>query len=42
MIYPIWPLFVTIFFGADVIVLGIIDGIGDAIVLFQAHFQVFI
>ncbi|HNV94340.1 MAG: drug efflux system protein MdtG [Candidatus Methanofastidiosum methylothiophilum] len=39
MIYPIWPLFVTIFFGADVIVLGIIDGIGDAIVSISSAFS---
>lgn len=32
MIYPIWPLFVTLFLGADVAVLGFIDGLGDAIV----------
>jgi len=32
MIYPIWPLFVTSFLGANVAVLGLIDGLGDAIV----------
>jgi hypothetical protein len=32
MIYPIWPLFVTSFLGANVAVLGLIDGIGDAVV----------
>jgi len=32
IIYPIWPLFVTVFLGADVLILGIIDGIGDALV----------
>lgn len=32
MIYPIWPLFVTSFFGANMFVLGLIDGLGDAIV----------
>ena len=32
MIYPIWPLFVTSFLGADVAVLGLIDGLGDAVV----------
>lgn len=32
MISPIWPLFVTVFLGANVAVLGLIDGIGDAIV----------
>ena len=32
MIYPIWPLFVTAFAGANAEVLGLIDGLGDAIV----------
>ncbi|VVB68563.1 Major Facilitator Superfamily protein [Candidatus Norongarragalina meridionalis] len=32
MIYPIWPLFVTGVMGADMAVLGLIDGLGDAIV----------
>jgi len=32
MIYPIWPLFVTSVLGANIAVLGLIDGIGDAIV----------
>jgi len=32
MIYPIWPLFVTIFLGADMAALGFIDGLGDAVV----------
>ena len=32
MIYPIWPLFLTSFLGANVAVLGFIDGLGDAIV----------
>lgn len=32
MIYPIWPLFVTIYLGANVEVLGLIDGLGDAVV----------
>lgn len=31
-IYPIWPLFVTSFLGANMAVLGFIDGLGDAIV----------
>jgi predicted MFS family arabinose efflux permease len=31
-IYPIWPLFVTTFLGANMAVLGFIDGLGDAIV----------
>lgn len=32
MIYPIWPLFITTFLGADMAILGLIDGLGDAIV----------
>jgi MFS family permease len=32
MIYPIWPLFVLSFIGANMAVLGFIDGLGDAIV----------
>jgi len=32
MIYPIWPLFVTSILGANMAVLGLIDGLGDAIV----------
>jgi len=32
MIYPIWPLFVTTVLGANMAVLGLIDGLGDAIV----------
>ena len=32
MIYPIWPLFVTVALRADMTVLGFIDGAGDAIV----------
>jgi len=32
MIYPVWPLFVTAFAGANAAVLGFIDGLGDAIV----------
>jgi predicted MFS family arabinose efflux permease len=31
-IYPIWPIFVTTFLGANMAVLGFIDGLGDAIV----------
>ena len=31
MIYPVWPLFVTTVLGADMAVLGFIDGLGDAI-----------
>ncbi len=32
IIYPIWPLFVTTILGANMAVLGFIDGIGEAIV----------
>ncbi len=32
MIYPIWPLFVTSFLGANMAILGLLDGIGEAIV----------
>ena len=32
MIYPIWPLFVTSILGAPMAVLGLIDGLGEAIV----------
>src|SRR3989338_10573064 len=32
IIYPIWPLFVTTFLGANMAVLGLIDGLGEAIV----------
>lgn len=32
IIYPIWPLFVRSFLGANMAVLGFIDGLGDAIV----------
>jgi len=32
MIYPIWPLFVTSVLGANMAVLGLIDGLGEAIV----------
>ncbi len=39
IIYPIWPLFVTVFLGADVIVLGILDGIGDALVSVSSAFS---
>ena len=39
MIYPIWPLFVTVFLGADVLVLGFIDGIGDALVSISSAFS---
>ncbi|UCE16065.1 MAG: MFS transporter [Candidatus Bathyarchaeota archaeon] len=32
IIYPVWPLFVTSFLKADIAVLGLIDGLGDAVV----------
>ena len=32
MIYPIWPIFVTTIMGANMAVLGFIDGLGEAIV----------
>jgi len=32
IIYPIWPLFVTSVLGANMAVLGFIDGLGDAVV----------
>ncbi|KPJ55794.1 MAG: hypothetical protein AMJ42_06200 [Deltaproteobacteria bacterium DG_8] len=32
MIYPVWPLFVTTVLGANMTVLGFIDGLGEAIV----------
>jgi len=32
MIYPVWPLFVTSVLGANMTVLGFIDGLGEAIV----------
>jgi len=32
IIYPIWPLFVTSFLGANMAILGLIDGLGNAIV----------
>jgi len=32
MIYPVWPLFVTEFLKANMAVLGLIDGLGDALV----------
>jgi MFS family permease len=32
MIYPVWPLFVTTVLGADMAVLGFLDGLGEALV----------
>ncbi len=34
MIYPIWPLFVTNVLGANMVILGLIDGLGEAIVIY--------
>lgn len=35
MIYPVWPLFVTVFLGAPMTVLGLLDGVGEAVVSFS-------
>ncbi len=32
MVYPVWPLFVTTVLGANMAVLGFLDGLGDALV----------
>ncbi|MDD4909048.1 MAG: MFS transporter, partial [Candidatus Omnitrophica bacterium] len=32
MIYPVWPLFVTTVLNANMAVLGLIDGLGEALV----------
>jgi len=32
MFYPVWPLFVTSVLGADMAILGLIDGLGEAVV----------
>jgi MFS family permease len=32
MIYPVWPMFVTVFLGANMAALGLIDGLGEAFV----------
>jgi MFS family permease len=42
MIYPIWPLFVTVYLGADMTVLGLIDGLGDAVVSLSKAFSGFL
>ncbi|MEM2131452.1 MAG: MFS transporter, partial [Candidatus Woesearchaeota archaeon] len=39
MIYPIWPLFLTSVLNANMFVLGIIDGLGDAIVALSKAFS---
>ncbi len=38
IIYPIWPLFVTSLLGANMAVLGFIDGLGDAVVSLSQAF----
>jgi len=35
MIYPIWPIFLTTVLGANMSVLGLVDGLGDALVSFS-------
>lgn len=35
MIYPVWPLFVTVILGADMVFLGFLDGVGDAVTSFS-------
>jgi len=32
IVYPIWPLFVTTFLGANLVILGLLDGLGDGLV----------
>ncbi|MCJ7508008.1 MAG: MFS transporter [candidate division Zixibacteria bacterium] len=39
MIYPIWPLFVTTVLGANMAVLGLVDGLGEAIVSISQAFS---
>jgi MFS family permease len=39
MIYPVWPLFVTSVLGANMAVLGFIDGLGDALVSISQAFS---
>lgn len=39
MIYPIWPLFVTNVLGANMVILGLIDGLGEAIVSLSQAFS---
>ena len=39
MIYPIWPIFVTTVLGANMAVLGLIDGLSDAIVSLSQAFS---
>lgn len=42
IIYPIWPLFVTTILGANMAVLGLIDGLGEAIVSIAQAFSGYI
>ncbi len=35
MIYPVWPLFVTQVLGANMVFLGVLDGVGEALVSFS-------
>ena len=39
MIAPVWPLFVTIILGANTVILGLIDGLGEAIVSISQAFS---
>ena len=39
IIYPIWPLFLTTFLGANMAVLGFIDGLGEALVSITQAFS---
>ncbi|MBN1540069.1 MAG: MFS transporter [Candidatus Thermoplasmatota archaeon] len=39
MIYPVWPLFVTQFLGANMVVLGLLDGLGEALVSISKAFS---
>jgi len=39
MIYPIWPLFLSSFIGVNMAIIGLIDGIGDAIVSISQAFS---
>lgn len=39
IIYPIWPLFVTSVLGANMAVLGLIDGLGEAVVSLSQGFS---
>ncbi|MBN1390577.1 MAG: MFS transporter [Candidatus Thermoplasmatota archaeon] len=39
MIYPVWPLFITQFLGANMAVLGLLDGLGEALVSISKAFS---